>query len=115
MKRNLLRIFACLALSGVSALAQDITGTWQGTLHIGPQSLRIVVQVSRDGNGWKGMAYSPDQSPDGIPSSSLTLDAGTLKYKIDAIRVSFEGKLSADGKTIAGNFTQGGTFPLELQ
>ncbi len=38
-----------------------------------------------------------------------------MKFAIDQIRGSYEGKLSADGTTIAGTWTQGLSLPLELR
>jgi uncharacterized protein (TIGR03435 family) len=93
--------------------AQDIADTWQGTLHAG-RDLRIVAKISKaDGGGYKAVFYSIDQGGDGIPVSKVALDGTTVKFAITAINGSYEGKLSADGKTISGNWTQGPN-PLPL-
>jgi hypothetical protein len=42
MKKLTLRIIALSAFSGGALLAQDITGTWQGTLQAPNQELRTV-------------------------------------------------------------------------
>jgi uncharacterized protein (TIGR03435 family) len=93
--------------------AQDIAATWQGTLHAG-QDLRIVVKIAKaDGGGYKADTYSIDQGGQSIPVDKITLDGGTVKMSIKAIGGSYEGKLSADGKSITGNWTQGPN-PLAL-
>jgi uncharacterized protein (TIGR03435 family) len=93
--------------------AQDIADTWQGTLHAG-RDLRIVAKISKvDGGGYKAVFYSIDQGGDGIPVSKVALDGTTVKFTITPIGGSYEGKLSADGKTITGNWTQGPN-PLPL-
>jgi uncharacterized protein (TIGR03435 family) len=93
--------------------AQDLTGTWQGTLHAG-QDLRIVVKISNaDGGGYKAVAYSIDQGGAPIPVAKTTLEGGTVKMAVTAIGGTYEGKLSADGRSIVGNWSQGPN-PLPL-
>jgi uncharacterized protein (TIGR03435 family) len=95
------------------AATQDISATWQGTLHAG-QDLRVVAKISKaDGGGYKADFYSIDQGGQPIPVDKSTLEGGTFKMSIKAISGSYEGKLSADGKTITGNWTQGPN-PLAL-
>ena len=95
--------------------AQDVAGTWQGTLQAG-KDLRIVIIISKaDGGGLKAMTHSIDQGGTGIPASAITLQDSTFRMSVGAIGGTFEGKLSADGATIAGTWTQGGKpLPLTL-
>ena len=59
--------------------------------------------------------YSIDQGAMEIKASSVSLDGGTFKLAVDMIGGTYEGKLSADGKTITGTWTQGPTpIPLVL-
>jgi uncharacterized protein (TIGR03435 family) len=96
-----------------TAATQDIVATWQGTLHAG-QDLRIVVKISKtDVGSYKADFYSIDQGGQPFPVDKSTLEGGTVKMSVKAIGGSYEGKLSADGKTIAGNWTQGPN-PLAL-
>ena len=94
---------------------QDIADTWQGTLHAG-QDLRIVYKITKaDGGGYKAVSYSIDQGGQPIPVSAITLQGSTVKILVPAVRGTYEGKLSSDGKTIAGNWTQGpNPLPLVL-
>ena len=79
----------------------------QRTLKVGPQDLRAIFEIAKgDSGGWKASMYSIDQSTDAIPVSSVTLEGSSLKLKVDAVRGTFEGKLSADGESIAGTWTQ---------
>jgi uncharacterized protein (TIGR03435 family) len=95
--------------------AQDITGAWQGTLHAG-QDLRIVLKISKaDGGGYKAENYSIDQGGQPIPVDKITLDGSTFKMSVKVINGSYEGKLSADGKSITGNWTQGSPVPLNFE
>jgi len=93
---------------------QSIADTWQGTLHAG-RDLRIVMKISKaDDGGYKAFTYSIDQGGDGIPVSKITLEGSTVKMSVPAIGGSYEGKLSGDGKTITGTWTQGSPLPLDL-
>jgi uncharacterized protein (TIGR03435 family) len=93
---------------------QNIADTWQGTLH-GGRDLRQVFKISKaDGAGYKGFIYSIDQASYGLPISEITFESATVKMVVAAIGGSFEGKLSADGKTIVGIWSQGNPRPLTL-
>jgi uncharacterized protein (TIGR03435 family) len=93
--------------------AQSIADTWQGTLHA-RQDLRTVVKISKaDDGGYKAVFYSIDQGGDGLPVTKITMDGTAVKMTLTMIAGSYEGKLSPDGKTITGTWTQGPN-PLPL-
>jgi uncharacterized protein (TIGR03435 family) len=88
--------------------AKSIDDTWQGTLHLQQRDLRIVLKVSKGADGaLAGAMYSIDQGGQAIKTSSFSLQGGTLKLAIQMLDMTYEGKLSADGKSITGTFTQG--------
>src|ERR1700761_9700631 len=114
MKTSMLLLTALAVTSG-AAFAQDITGTWQGTLHAGQNDLRTVIKISKDGATLKGMMYSIDQGGQGIPMTNISVQAGTVKFAIPAVGGSYEGKLAnTDATSINGFWTQGGPKPLPL-
>jgi uncharacterized protein (TIGR03435 family) len=103
------------ALSVTALFAQNVVGTWQGTIQTPQRPLRLVMKVTRaDDESLKATFYSIDQTPQGIPTSGVTLQGTTFKLTIPAIGGGYEGKLSADGSTINGTFTQGGPLALNL-
>jgi uncharacterized protein (TIGR03435 family) len=107
MKRLMLSVVALAAVSGSASFAQDLTGTWQGTLQAG-KDLRTVVKISKaDNGGWKVVFYSIDQTPQGFTADAATLDGSSLRFSITAIGGSYEGKLNAEGATFVGTWTQG--------
>lgn len=112
MKRLMVCLMACVVFVGTIARAQDVTGSWQGTLKAG-KYLRTILIVAKDAGKLKASMYSIDQGSMELKASSVTLDGTTFKYAVDLIGGSYEGKLSADGKTITGTWTQGPT-PLPL-
>lgn len=120
MQRSLLPMLAFLALSGSPLLAQNITGTWQGTLKVngtnGSTDLRTVMKISRaDSESLRAVFYSIDQDPTPIAATSITLKGTAVKLALVQVNGSFEGTLSEDGNTISGKWTQGnGSLPLNL-
>lgn len=92
---------------------QSIADTWQGTLHA-RQDLRTVVKISKaDDGGYKAVFYSIDQGGDGLPVTKITVDGTAVKMTLTMIAGTYEGKLSPDGKTITGTWSQGPN-PLPL-
>ena len=133
-RRIVLLALACFAGFGPTALGAQtpaatpapanadpmrIDDTFQGTLHI-PQAnrdLRIVVKITKADNGaLKVVNYSIDQGGGAMNASSASFQDSILKFEIQAIDGSYEGKMSADGKSIAGQWTQGpNPLPLLLE
>jgi non-heme chloroperoxidase len=110
---------ALAMLFGTTLPAQNLAGDWQGTLKAGTQELRLVLAVDKSGDGkWGATFGSIDQMPDWgarTPIDSITLQGSTLKFALAAARASYEGKLSADGATLQGTWSQGRAFPLEFR
>ena len=113
--KTLLRAVVALVVLAGPAYGQTITGNWQGVLQAG-RDLRLVMTIaSADGGGLRGVMYSIDQTPQGIPVT-VTLQGSTVRMAMSGIGGAFEGTMTADGNTIAGTFTQGGKpLPLSLQ
>jgi len=106
-------LFVLLFTAGLHA--QEIAGTWQGTVDTG-QKLRVVVQIEKAaGGGLKGSVYSIDQTPHAEPLTKITFTDTRLAFSVDAYHASYEGTLSADGKTITGTMTQGAPKPLVFE
>jgi uncharacterized protein (TIGR03435 family) len=120
VQKLLLSMIVLAALPGSTLLAQNIVGTWQGTLQPnGPNSapqLRIVVKIARsDNESLKATLYRIDQNPTPINANSCSLKGSSLKIAINQLNATYEGTLSSDGNSIPGNFSQGGpTIPLNL-
>lgn len=105
--------------TATAASPTDLAGIWQGTLHI-PQAnrdLRTEIKIVKNADGsYKTTFYSIDQGGQAIVADKTTFDSGSVAFSIDAIGGKYEGKMSADGKTISGTFTQGpNPLPLNLE
>ena len=107
------KTLAVVALSATAAFAQNIGGTWQGTLQTPQRALRLVMKVTRAGDeGLKAVFYSIDQNGQAIAGNAVSFQGATFKASIPAISGSYEGKLSEDGTTINGTFTRSEPVPL---
>jgi uncharacterized protein (TIGR03435 family) len=89
------------------AAKTDIVDSWQGTLHVG-RDLRTILKIEKAPDGTlKSTLFSIDQGANSIAAKTTTFAGGTLKVSIEAIDGTYEGKMSPDGTTITGTFTQG--------
>lgn len=122
MKRLVIWAGLIAALVGVGACAQNAAPAqprpeiWQGTLHPNGHDLRVLLEVTKANGALKGEIYSVDQGGGGMATTTLSLDGGVLKFTILGMDVSYEGKVSADGKSAVGTWNQGGHgVPLTLE
>jgi uncharacterized protein (TIGR03435 family) len=94
----------------------SIEGAWQGTLHIPQRDLRIVLKVSKNAAGaLTALNYSIDQGGQPIPVSKITFQDSELKFSVEALDGTYDGKMSADGDSIAGQWTQGQSLALVFE
>jgi uncharacterized protein (TIGR03435 family) len=118
MKKLMVWIGVFAMVLGMRVSAQDATETWQGTLHVGQRDIRLELQIAKADGATKGKLYFVDgQGPGGgMGTTTLSLEGGALKFTIIAMDASYEGKVSADGKSAAGTLKQGGQqLPLTLE
>ena len=117
-----LAIFAALvlALTPAALVAQtgpEIAGTWQGTWETS-KPLRIVLKIAKSGSSdLQAVFYSidSDMGSHGRTATSIVRQGASFNFAIAPIEGRYEGKLSSDGSSIAGTWTQGGqTHPLNL-
>ncbi len=92
-------------------------GFWQGVIKVGAIELRVVLNVTAGTDGsLTATLDSPDQGAKGIPVDEVSVKDKEVKLELKKIKASFEGKLSDDGKEMAGTWTQGGAdFPLTFK
>ena len=90
-----------------------IVGTWNATLVVGPQTLRLVLKVTSSTEGLKAVLDSVDQ-PNGnnLTVDSITFQNNVLHFEMKRLSVVYEGTMSKDGTEIVGTFTQGAPMSL---
>ena len=87
---------------------QGIEGFWQGALDTGVFKLRLLMKFSRTPDGkLKGLLDSLDQGANNIPMDIVSFQDGSLHVEMKGLGASYDGKLSADGTQLVGEFTQG--------
>lgn len=113
MKKFLICALAFFTASHV--IAQDISGSWMGSISVGSVNLHLVFNITKTANGYAATFDSPDQKVFGIACSKTTLKADSLDIRIAAIGGGYKGLW--DGKSdITGTFAQGGgSTPLNLK
>lgn len=119
MNKHLGRALFTTTLAALSLgvlLAQDMVGTWQGTLKApNGKELKMVSKISRAATEKLAATfYSIDQGGQAIPAGAVTQQGAALKIDIPAIGGSYEARLSGDGNTLTGTFNQGAPMPLVL-
>ncbi|HJX83806.1 MAG TPA: alpha/beta fold hydrolase, partial [Candidatus Angelobacter sp.] len=99
------------------AKPSDIDGDWYGSLDLGALKLRIVFHVTNTEDGLTATMDSPDENLNGVRATTVTRNGESLKIELKRIGGVFEGKISQDVTTIAGNYSPqtGGTLPLLLK
>ncbi|HTZ47064.1 MAG TPA: alpha/beta hydrolase [Verrucomicrobiae bacterium] len=96
------------ASQNVAQPAPHLDGTYSGTLQAGEAQLHIVLHLSKNSVGaLQATLDSLDQAVFGIEANSVTLNFGVLKFDVRSVGVTFEGQVSADTKTIDGEWRQG--------
>ena len=119
MKSVMRSILVGVLLLSVAVAAQtpNLAGQWQGTLQPAPgKELRLVFVLAPNAasGGYTATMYSIDQGGGGI-SAATTVSGASVRLSVAPAGITFEGKLAADGNSIAGTFTQGpGSLPLTM-
>src|ERR1017187_1236464 len=107
----------CMA-GALSVWAQDgPRGHWSGSVEVPGQTLAMEADLDKGPNGWIGSISIPAQNATGIPLDRITFTDGKCTFHIKGGPgdPTFTGTLSADGKTMTGDFTQGpGSFPFKF-
>jgi uncharacterized protein (TIGR03435 family) len=82
-------------------------------LQAGTQKVRIVFKIALENNKLTASLRTVDQPSPPI-ATTIAWDGSTVKMTIPALNGNYEGKLSGDGNSIAGTWTQGAPLALNL-
>jgi CubicO group peptidase (beta-lactamase class C family) len=89
----------------------ELAGWWSGYLG-GKSGLFVILEIESIGKTGDARLYSPDQTPEPFPVTSLSYADGQLKLGITSIGATFAAKSAPDAK-LAGAWKQG-PLPLPL-
>jgi hypothetical protein len=121
--KKLLLVFALLSFQAAVLSGQTFTGTWQGAFQVPLTSgeLRTVIRISMaetdklaEANKLMAVFYSIDLDAKPIQASTVTVNGSTINISFPQMKASYEGKISPDGKTIKGTWSQSKAVPLNL-
>ena len=91
-------------------------GYWQGSLKINAIELRLLFHLEEADGGLTGTLVSLDQGKIEVPVSEAEATGDQLRLQTESINGAYDGRLSADGSEIVGEWTQNGqSFPLTLK
>ena len=110
-------VFLFLGGAALLAAQSDMKGHWSGALDTPVGSITMEVDLDHPASGWIGSVSIPAQNATGIPLEAISFSdgKGTFRFKGAPGSPTFTGTLSADGKSLDGEFSQGpGTIPLKL-
>jgi pimeloyl-ACP methyl ester carboxylesterase len=114
----------CLSANLVTLLAAaaekpNHSGHWEGAINLPTTSLNVRVDLEQAGNQtWKGAIEIPVQGLRGFKLDPVKVAGMAVQFSMPGIPgdPQFAGRLSEDGKSINGDFTQGGgKFPFKLE
>ena len=100
-----------LLLLPLAAQAADITGTWQTA------TPRYVFTIARTKGGYSGQWYNLGEKEGSLNGNPLivSLDGGAVTFTPVRTPGTFTGKISADGKTISGDWGTHDPTPLVFE
>jgi len=99
-----------------AAKPSPVDGVWLGTLHSAGQSLRAQIKVKSDNTGREYCALdSVDQHAFDWECANVRLAGSDFAFDVAKVQGHWSGKLSEDGKTLAGTWTQGTSQPLNFE
>ena len=108
--------FLCFFFFQLDLHAQNISGSWSGTLHLPGMELTLVFHLDKTGDDWTATMDSPDQNATDIPASSVIYEAPELYIEIQNGLIRYEGAWKKEDDSIEGTFKQSGmSFPLVLK
>jgi acid stress-induced BolA-like protein IbaG/YrbA len=85
---------------------KGLEGDWQGTLNV-ETKLRLVVRFATKGGKLTGSMDVPDQKAEGLTMEKVAVKGTALRFEIEKIKGTYEGKLKPDGSEVVGRWKQG--------
>ena len=106
-----------LACAAAASAQTDMKGHWSGSVETPGGTLAMEVDLDKTANGWIGSISIPAQGASGLPLEAVSFNDGKGAFHIKGAPgdPGFVGTLSADGKSLDGQFSAGPTsLPLKF-
>jgi hypothetical protein len=119
LPRRTLLVAALLVASSGLVRAQkpaDPTGHWEGTVQAPGMTITFEIDFAKDEKGGlAGTANLPAERIKGLPLTKIVVEGATISFQARSDQ-PMRGELSADGKTISGDYlVQGNTLPFTMR
>ena len=104
-------LVAALLFAGALPAQDGLRGHWTGNLEAPGRPIAVEIDLDKTAAGWVGSMAIPALKATEIRLEAITLTLATCTFRIkgDPERPTFTGTLSADGASLSGELTQGGT------
>ena len=94
---------AVMLVAPTALSAQNAAGHWNGHARLWNRDVGVEVEIVRAGSNWSGDLTVPQFGVRDLRFSSVTVDGSTVELTLSAPwSLTFAGKLSRDGDTLAG-------------
>jgi len=115
-------LLATLFLSSATFLpaqgAADVSGHWEGSAEVQGLQLNFEIDLAKNSQGeLVGTLGSAAQNLKGLPLSQFAVEGQSVRFQVKGSpgERAFKGTISDDGKSISGNYSQGGyTIPFSV-
>jgi CubicO group peptidase (beta-lactamase class C family) len=98
-----------------AAKPSAVDGIWLARVGAGKAPRRIQVVVRSDDAGSESCVFDlPDQRQMGAECANVVFAGGAFSFDLPVASAHWSGKLSADGRVLAGTWSQGKTTPLNF-
>ncbi len=109
---------ALLGAPSSAAPAAGPAGHWKGAIQMPGQELQVEVDLAAKDGGWIGTITIPAQNLKAFPLSGVEVQGPAVGFSMKGIpgEPAFKGRLSEDGSSLGGDFTQGtARLPFQLK
>jgi pimeloyl-ACP methyl ester carboxylesterase len=89
----------------------NLSGTWEGTLTVGPQKLRLELKVIEAPDQSLNAVLNSLDQPNGnnLPVDSIIIKDGQLHFELRNYQIVYDGTFNRTGSEVVGTFNQAGT------
>ena len=109
--KNLLGL--ALLLLSFQGFAQEVTGSWKGTLNVQGTEIPLVFNIDQADGQYSATMDSPSQGATGIPMDEASLSGNELTIVFKQAGIKYVAEL--EGNALKGTFYQAGMeFPLSM-
>ena len=98
----------------IPSFAQEIIGSWHGSLKVQGIELRLVFNIKKSADGYQSTMDSPDQGAKDLPVSSTAFEGDKLTISMPNMGIEYKATL-VKSTELEGTFKQGGqSFPMNM-